>query len=298
MIGLSLAFQWRAQEFLALAMALREHGYSGHITAGGHFATFATEDLLQNFAELDSLCRFEAETTIVELARSLGAGSSLYSVSGLALRDGNIVKLTPPRAFPQLGSLSWPDRRGEPAACFGHRIAPFIGSRGCYGNCSYCCIAAWYETGSSGRRFRLREVDDIADEMAQQHHQRGVEIFLFEDDNFFLPRPEQSLERIHALADALETRGVSSFATVFKARPNDVRLDVFESLVQRLHCIRAFVGFETNSRSGLVTLARHTIRSSGSMSALHGRTTVALRSSSWYLPATPPSTPPMTPLTI
>src|SRR5579859_517429 len=40
-VGISLAFQWRARDFLALAVALRESGYQGHITVGGHFGTFA-----------------------------------------------------------------------------------------------------------------------------------------------------------------------------------------------------------------------------------------------------------------
>src|SRR4051794_38063228 len=47
LVGLALSFQWRASDFLALAMALREHEYLGHITAGGHFATFAGHDLLR-----------------------------------------------------------------------------------------------------------------------------------------------------------------------------------------------------------------------------------------------------------
>ena len=54
-VALSLAFQWRALDFLALAIALRARGYAGHITAGGHFGTFAATDLLRDFAELDSL---------------------------------------------------------------------------------------------------------------------------------------------------------------------------------------------------------------------------------------------------
>src|SRR5262245_45391301 len=55
LVGLSLAFQWRAKDFLALAMALREGGYAGHLTAGGHFATFASRELLADFPELDSI---------------------------------------------------------------------------------------------------------------------------------------------------------------------------------------------------------------------------------------------------
>jgi len=34
LVGLSLAFQWRARDFLALAIALRQRGYAGHVTAG------------------------------------------------------------------------------------------------------------------------------------------------------------------------------------------------------------------------------------------------------------------------
>ena len=256
LVGLSLAFQHRAQDFLALAMALRERGYRGHLTAGGHFATFEAEALLRNFPELDSICRFEAERTIVDLARTIETNGSLDEVAGLALHRGDEVVFTAPRPQPELDQLPRPDRRGEPARCFGHAIMPLVGSRGCYGHCSFCCIAAWHEAGGNLRRFRLRDVDDIADEMAEQHRLRGIEIFNFQDDNFFLPRPEASLERIHGLADALADRGVQRFATVIKARPNDVEPKVFATLVGRLHCLRAFVGLETNAPAGLVTLGR------------------------------------------
>src|SRR4051812_7168861 len=67
LVGLSLAFQWRAKDFLALAMALREAGYAGHITAGGHFATFACREILDDFPELDSIVRQEAEETLVSV---------------------------------------------------------------------------------------------------------------------------------------------------------------------------------------------------------------------------------------
>lgn len=255
LVGLSLAFQNRAQDFLALAVAMRQRGYGGHLTAGGHFATFEAEALLRQFPELDSICRFEAEATIVDLARAIESDRRFDEVAGLALRRGADVVFTAHRPLPELDQVPWPDRRGEPARSFGHPIMPLVGSRGCYGHCSFCCIAAWNQNGD-GPRFRLRKVDDIADEMAEQQRRRGIEIFVFEDDNFFLPRREASLERIHGLAEALARRGVRRFATVVKARPNDVDPQVFATLVRRLHCLRAYVGFETNTPAGLVTLGR------------------------------------------
>jgi len=257
-VGLSLAFQWRAADVLSVAMALREGGYRGHITGGGHFATFAAEDLMRDFPELSSLCRFEADVTIVEMARALARGEPLSGVAGLAVREGEDVRLTASRPLPELSGIPWPDRRGEPARCFGHAIMPLVGSRGCYGQCSFCSIAAWQDKGSPGKRFRLRGVEDIADEMAWQHRERGIEIFVFQDDNFFLPRQRDSLARIHGLADALRVRGVERFATVVKARVDDVRPEVFRPLVDRLHCLRAYVGIESHATAGLRTLARRT----------------------------------------
>src|SRR3954467_14785542 len=91
LVGLSLAFQWRAKDFLALALALREAGYRGHITAGGHFATFASKEILSDFAELDSICRQESENTLVELVRRLEKNQSWHDIAGVAFRRGHEV---------------------------------------------------------------------------------------------------------------------------------------------------------------------------------------------------------------
>jgi radical SAM superfamily enzyme YgiQ (UPF0313 family) len=256
-VGLSLAFQWRALDMLSVAMALRDGGYRGHITCGGHFATFAVKDILAEFAEVDSICRQEAEHTIVNLVDALVHEKPLASVAGVAHRrsDGT-VELGEHAPLPNLATLPYADRRGEPARCFGHGIAPVVGSRGCYANCTFCCIAAWHEQTLPGKRYRLREPDDVAAEMVEMQRARGIEIFVFHDDNFFQPKREQNLERFHALADALERRGMGPFATVVKARPTDVHEDLFRMLKERLHCIRCYVGIETDSEQGLVTLRR------------------------------------------
>lgn len=256
-IALSLAFQWRALDMLALALALREQGYRGHITAGGHFGTFCSGELLRDFAELDSICRYEAEQTLVDLCCALRDGQPLAPIAGLALRAGAGQATTPPLRPPaELAGLAWPDRRGTPTQCLGHRISTLVGSRGCYARCAFCCIAAWHGLAAPAVRFRLRPVADLADEMAWLYHQQRIEIFIFHDDNFFLPRRADSLVRIHALADALAARRVGRIATVVKARPNDVERDVFEAMQQRLGLSRVFLGVESDAPQGLSTLAR------------------------------------------
>lgn len=257
LVGLSLSFQHRAKDFLALSVALRQSGYTGHITAGGHFGTFACREILRDFPEVDSICRHEDENTLVSLAQALSSGSDLASIPGLAYRDAaRNTRLTSLPAPPDLQNLPWPDRRGTPSECLGHRLAPLVASRGCYGHCAFCCISAWHEQTSPGKRFRLRPVEDVADEMAQEYRERGIDVFIFHDNNFFLPEPSHTLRRIGALADRLEQRGVRDFATIVKARPNDLTPGVLSVLQERLGLIRLYVGIENASDSGLKTLRR------------------------------------------
>ena len=255
--ALSLSFQWRALDVLGLAVALRERGFRGHITAGGHFASFAWRDLLADFPELDTICRFEAEHALTELVRAVIAGNRCSNIDGLALRsDDGEPRLTASRRPPALDTLAWPDRRGPAAHCLGHRIAALVGSRGCYGNCSFCCIATLHRKSSPADRHRLRDVNDIAAEMADLQARRGVDIFIFHDDNFFLPRHDDSLQRIAALGDALERRHLRRFATVVKARPNDVTHDVIALMRDRLGLLRMFLGVESSTHQGCQTLGR------------------------------------------
>jgi radical SAM superfamily enzyme YgiQ (UPF0313 family) len=258
LVGLSLSFQRRAQDFLALSVALRQKGYAGHITAGGHFGTFACREILRDFPEINSICRHEAEETMVSLARALASGSELALIPGLAYRDlQGEIRLTSLPALPDLHKLPPPDRRGEPAECLGHRIAPLVASRGCYANCAFCCISAWHEQTQPGKRFRLRPVEDVADEMAELYYQRKIEIFIFHDDNFFLPNHAQTLKRINALGNQLDQRGVRNVATIVKARPDDLDPVVISAMRDCLGLIRVYIGIETNSDQGLLTLNRH-----------------------------------------
>lgn len=255
--ALSLSFQWRAMDVLALAVGLREAGFRGHVTAGGHFASFAWNEVLSDFPELDSLCRFESEATLRELCECVVGGRDWRDVAGIGRRDDEgAVVLTAARDAPDLATLPWPDRRGPAAHCLGHPIAAMIASRGCYANCSFCCIATLHRNSSPAKRHRLRAVDDIADEMAWLQRHRGTDIFIFHDDNFFLPKHDDSLQRIVSLGEALEARGVRRFATVVKARPNDVTEPIFRAMQDRLQLIRLFLGVESSTQQGCTTLNR------------------------------------------
>ncbi len=251
-VGLSMVFTGRAREFCRLAEKLREAGYAGHITAGGHFAALNCEQLLKDFSEFDSIALGEGEELICQLAAHL---DDLSEVAGFCFRsaDGNIQK-NPGRGNPEnLDALAFP-RRTEFHEYFGQPIASILSSRGCWRECAFCSIDAWYRSGG-GRKFRIRSIDNIVAEMKELYHDYGVRIFNFQDDNFFLPDRKQALKRFRALRKGLKQAGVEKIAIAVKARPDSINREAM-NILEDLGIFRVFLGVENASQRGLDNLNR------------------------------------------
>jgi anaerobic magnesium-protoporphyrin IX monomethyl ester cyclase len=284
-VGLSMVFTARAREFLDLAARLRAGGWRGHLVAGGHFAALNAAEILRDFPAVDSIVHGEGEEALVDLLshlsglaiRSMGVpraacppvGSPkstggqaasgtrlLEGVPGLSYRaaDGTVRRNAPRPNPDNLDLRAWPVRPEVFHAYLGLPITNMLSSRGCYGTCSFCSIRAWYQE-NPGRRLRQRAAAEVAREMAALYHDRGVRIFNFHDDNFFLPREEDNLRRFADLRQNLDRLGVGRIAVQAKARPDSVTPAVMQALLD-LGLFRVFLGVESNAVAGLVALGR------------------------------------------
>lgn len=250
--GLSMVFTGRAPEFCRLAQALRDGGYRGHIVAGGHFASFNCERLLQDFPAFDSIALGEGEEIICALAEHL---EDPGSVPGLCYRkaDGSIG-VNPSKGNPEnLDALPFP-KRTTFHSYYGKPIASVLTSRGCWRDCAFCSINAWYKRGG-GKKFRVRSVDNIVAEMKELYFQHGVRIFNMQDDNFFLPDPAKALERFRSLRDGLRREGIGQIAMAVKARPDSIHRDSV-AVLDELGLFRVFLGVENASQHALLNLNR------------------------------------------
>ena len=108
-VGLSMVFTRRAQEFVLLASLLRERGYSGRIVAGGHFAVLHSALLLRDAQGIDFVLAGEGEEALVALLDALDAP---MDVPGLSYRDANgRIHSNQPRPPPDdLDARPWPTR--------------------------------------------------------------------------------------------------------------------------------------------------------------------------------------------
>jgi radical SAM superfamily enzyme YgiQ (UPF0313 family) len=254
-IGLSVIFQYRAPEFLALAAELKRVLPDTHITTGGHFPTFTAAELLRDNATLDSVVRGEGEYTLLELVREIDAPQTWDTIRGLSFRRDSHIHNNPPRPLiADLDSLPFPVRDIPPQVHLGIGYSPIVGSRGCYRDCAFCSIHSFYGA-SPGKIQRFRSVPNLIDEMELLYHRYGVRFYVFNDDEWF-PAGKTRLARVGALERELRRRDLDVMMSI-KCRADDVEEGLFRRLLD-MGVVRAYVGVESGSDHSLATLNKRT----------------------------------------
>jgi radical SAM superfamily enzyme YgiQ (UPF0313 family) len=260
-VGLSMQFQHRAHEFLELAARLRRGGFAGHITCGGQYPTLAWREVLTGGNGVDSVVLHEGEQTFVELLAALERRDELTAVQCLALpgQGGEPLRTEGRYLGADLDQLPFPRRYRPHSSQMGLPFIPILGSRGCWGRCSFCSISTFYRDArayAGGKLLRHRSPDNIAAEMALLWHAAGgAGVFCFHDDNFLLPRPEASLARVRAIRAALDQLEVGRVEIIGKCRPDSLTLELARELA-KLGVVRLYVGVENVSARGAESLGR------------------------------------------
>ena len=184
MIGFSMIFQFYVDRYDRLLRYLRRRGVDCHFTMGGHFPSLSHDAAMRALPALDSIVQFEGELTLLHIADRISTGREWRDVPGLVCwRKGEITVNPPGMYLHDLDWLPWPDRDYEPEKILGLSAMPLLASRGCARTCSFCSIHTFYRT-APGKVVRIRNPARIVEEMSHLHHERGISIFLFQDDDF------------------------------------------------------------------------------------------------------------------
>jgi len=250
-IGFSLIFQYMVPEFRDVIAELRAAGARGHVTIGGHYASFEPAALLAAIPDLDSVVRFEGEETLLDLATALVTGADWHSVPGIAFReDGGKAALTAPRQGTKtLDDYPWPDRDDIRYEEQETPVASILGSRGCPWKCSFCSIITFYDgNGTKGRR--RRDPIDVVDEMEHLHRDRGVEILLWQDDDF-LGGGRDAIRWAHTVASESIKRGLHhSLRWKISCRSDEAKLSSLAPLVDA-GLTHVYLGVESGDANDL-----------------------------------------------
>jgi anaerobic magnesium-protoporphyrin IX monomethyl ester cyclase len=163
---------------------------------GGSHVTFWDEEALNECPELDIVVRKEGEVTFLEIIQRLEARKNLTDIVGTTVRkDGKIVR-NPDRPYIEdLDSLPFPARHLWPLAELRkvEDVFYLTTTRGCTYWCEFCAAVRMF-----GRRYRMRSIKNVVDEIEYLNKEYNATQFTFCDDAFTVDnaRTEKLCEEI------------------------------------------------------------------------------------------------------
>lgn len=218
------------------------------IAAGGHTPSLAWQETLLACPELDVIVRGEGETTFLDLVERVLSGRSWEDTPGIALvRNGVPVCNTQRALLEDLDGLPPPAHDLLPAVLAQGGHATVYSSRGCYGNCSFCSIRAFYNV-APGPKWRAMSAEPVVDEIERLHRDYGACDFRFSDDNFVGPG-RAGRERAFAIGQEMIRRGIR-IPFVISARADNVDRELF-ALLKEAGLVQVFLGVEAGVQSML-----------------------------------------------
>jgi hypothetical protein len=210
LVGISCGSERTYATSKKIAKLIKQKRPKIHIIVGGILATTADEELINDCQYFDSVCRGEGEFVITELAYKLIYGLDIRNIRGLTIRepDGTIKRNQKRSRIVNLDLVSFPIRNEMEFNKLNNIVQPesayILGSRGCYGDCSFCSLHYLY--GSRGVVSRTPE--SIVDELAHVKKNYGVNQFWFVDDTFFMPS-KKGLEWLDDFCVVLKKRDLN-----------------------------------------------------------------------------------------
>ena len=201
---------------------------------GGPQSSVIDAETLAVFPFVDMILRGEAEQTLPQLVAEISSGASAYDVPGLTYRSHDrVVRNGDAPLISDLNSLPVPAYHLFP---YGMGGAPAIDvGRGCPFACTFCSTSGFWR-----RRFRVKSIDRIMQEMWMLKREYGATGFTLMHDLFTVNRP-----RLHAFCDRLQAEKIDATWSC-SARADCVNPELLRHMADA-GCRGVFYGVETGS---------------------------------------------------
>ncbi|NET47859.1 MAG: magnesium-protoporphyrin IX monomethyl ester anaerobic oxidative cyclase [Merismopedia sp. SIO2A8] len=161
-----------------------------HLTIiyGGVFPTYHYRDILAQEPQIDIIVRGEGEATVTQLVGAIASNTDLIEVEGIAFRrnyasdsaEGEIIETLPAPMIRDLDAyrVGWELIDPKRYSYYGGKQAVVVQfSRGCPHLCNYCGQRGFWA------RWRHRDPQKFAKEIAWLHRTHGVELINLADEN-------------------------------------------------------------------------------------------------------------------
>ena len=230
----------------AIAVGLKDICPSSFIVLVGTHVSALPDKTLGINNKIDAIARHEYDYTLLELAKTLKESGDIGNVKGISFRNGSGITHTPDRLYVEnLDELPFVSKVYKKFLKIENYFNPnalypmvtITTSRGCPFQCTFCV----YPQTLMGRRFRLRSIKNVVDEIEYiaENFPQAKAIF-FEDDTLTVNKA-----RCIELSELIIKKGIKISWTA-NAR---VGLDLNTMKKMKEAGCRSFcVGFESGSQ--------------------------------------------------
>lgn len=266
-VGISIPFSDMIRPAVSVAKAVRALlGKEVLLTMGGHVPTLAPDYIFKDCPQIDFIVSGEGELTLLEVLEKVKDGRDWRDTPGVILPNSpgicvprpqdvegslsgeqGVRTFVPRPLISSLDDLPFPVRDTLPAYQRRKAIPRILGSRGCYGNCSFCSVNSFYRS-APGPRWRGRSPQSIAEEMERLSKDYGVTEVMFSDDNFIGPG-KVGKERAVAIAEEIMRRGIRMRFSI-ACRANDIDRETF-TILRKAGLKGVFLGIESGVQRAL-----------------------------------------------
>jgi len=219
-----------------VAACVKEMDAEVKIVFGGPHATVTAQGCLEAFPFLDAVCLGEAERSIKPLMDALMNDGDLAQVPGVAYHTNSGVAITQPAELisdEELGHYTVFDY--APTSPETINVIYLEGGRGCPYSCTFCSTSTYW-----GRRFRLKPVEVLIEEMDKLYEMYKISTFGILHDHFTSDK-----QRIREFCRLLIDSG-RNYQWSCSARADSLDAELLD-LMKESQCYAIYLGIETGS---------------------------------------------------
>lgn len=184
LIGISVSSAIFYNEVKNIVNEIRRRNSKIHICVGGYYPTSYPELLKE--INITSVFLGEGEDNFAKFAKLVLNGQEEWKkIPGIAyLNNGELIKNKAERHI-NLNENYLLKRDTLKSVLNNGGVASILGSRGCYGNCTFCLINSNYLMATGNNNWYGRTGENIVNEIEDLHKRFGLQEFWFIDANFF-----------------------------------------------------------------------------------------------------------------
>ncbi|MDV4343034.1 radical SAM protein [Methanoculleus sp. YWC-01] len=241
---------------LAIASQIKHETGCILVIVGPPASQFSSEIL--SHPDIDIAVRYEYDITLQELAKCIESGLSYSHIAGISYLEGGKPVHNPLRSLTQGADLDqipfvskvYHNHLNIEDYFLSSSLYPVVQiftGRGCPNQCTFC---SW-PSNLMGRKYRVRSLTNVLDELEWIQNNLDVKEVFFEDDTFTINK-----SRVLEFCEQYKHRNLD-LAWSCNTRVNTLDLETMKAM-KRANCRLLIAGYESGSETILKTIKKGT----------------------------------------